>query len=184
MASILFGIFLVPCVRAQETIATPARLVIPDGTPVKLRIAESVSSTHARVGDLLDFVVVKDVNVGGFTVISAGTVARGSVTRVKGRRPLGMGGEVSLKLDSVGLANGDRVRLRASKEIKGHSRTNLMVGGMIVTGLVFLPATPVFLLTRGHESTVVKSTEITAQVDGQRRSFPQICEIREMTPSI
>ena len=37
---------------------------------------------------------------------------------------------------------------------------------MIATGLVFLPATPVFLLTRGHDSTVVKSTEITAQIDG------------------
>ncbi len=41
-----------------------------------------------------------------------------------------------------------------------------MVAGMIVTSLIFLPATPVFLLTRGHESTVVKSTEITAQIDG------------------
>jgi len=37
---------------------------------------------------------------------------------------------------------------------------------MILTGLIFLPAAPVFLLTLGHHSTVVKSTEITAQVDG------------------
>ena len=174
--------------RAQETTATPAGLVIPDGTPIKLRIAESVSSTHARVGDMLDFVVVRDVNLGGFTVIPAGTVARGSVTGVKGRRPLGMGGQVSLKLDSLDLANGDRVRLRASKQIKGHSRTTLMIGGMIATGLIFLPATPVFLLTRGHESTVVKSTEITAQVDGAtavpsaglRRSRGDSAELSEL----
>ena len=37
---------------------------------------------------------------------------------------------------------------------------------MIATGLIFLPAAPVFLLTRGHESTALKSTEITAQIDG------------------
>ena len=37
---------------------------------------------------------------------------------------------------------------------------------MIATALIFLPATPVFLLTRGHTSTVVKSTEITAQIEG------------------
>jgi len=40
-----------------------------------------------------------------------------------------------------------------------------MAAGMIATGLVFLPATPVLLLTRGHDSTVLKSTEITAHID-------------------
>ncbi len=162
----LLMMFLLPGLSAQELRRSPARLIIPDGTPVDLRLAESVSSAHAHVGDALNFIVVKEVSLGGFTVIQAGTMARGSITGVKGRRLLGMGGQVNLKLDSVALVNGDRVGLRASKEVKGGSRTKLMVGAMIVTGLVFLPATPVFLLTRGHNSTVMKSTEITAQIDG------------------
>jgi hypothetical protein len=49
--------------------AIPARLTIPDGTPIKLQLAESVSSAHARIGDRLDFVIVRDVSVGGFAVI-------------------------------------------------------------------------------------------------------------------
>jgi hypothetical protein len=163
---ILFTISLLSCVSAEDMTQTPARLIIPDGTPVKLRLAESVSSAHARVGDILDFVVVRDVSVGGFTIIQAGTVARGSITGVKGRHFLGIGGKVSLKLDSVELSNGDRVGLHATKEVKGGSRTKLMVGAMIVTSLIFLPATPVFLLTPGHTSTVLKSTEVTARIDG------------------
>ena len=99
-------------------------------------------------------------------MVQAGAAARGSITGVKRRRLLGIGGQVSLKLDSVELANGDRVQLRASKEIKGSSRTKLMVGGMIATSLIFLPATPVLLLMPGHNTTVIKSTEITAQIDG------------------
>jgi len=146
--------------------AVPASLTIPDGTPIKLRLAESVSSAHGRAGDLLDFVVVRDVSVEGFTAIPAGSVARGSVTGVKSKRFLGIGGKVSLKLDSVDLVNGDRVNLRARMDVKGRSRTKLMAAGMIATGLIFLPAAPVFLLIRGHESTVVKSTEITAKIDG------------------
>jgi LssY C-terminus len=144
----------------------PARLTIPDGTPIQLQLAESVSSAQARVGDLLDFVVVRDVSVEGFTVIPAGTVASGSVTGVKRKRFLGMGGKVALKLDSVELVNGDRVNLRARMDVKGRSRTKLMVAAMIATGLGFLPAAPVFLLTHGHDSTVLKSTEITAHIDG------------------
>jgi LssY C-terminus len=154
-----------PCASAQESGRT-ADLIIPDKTPIKLRLAENVSSAHARVGDSLDFIVVRDVNVGGFTVIPAGTTACGSVTGVKGRRFLGMGGQISLKLDSLELVNGDHVGLRGNLVVKGQSRTRLMAAAMIATSLVFLPATPVFLLTRGHDSTVVKSTELTAQIDG------------------
>ena len=165
-ACILLSTLLIPCVSAQEMSTVPARLTIPDGTPVQLQLAESVSSAHARVGDLLDFVVVRDVNVEGFTVIPAGTVARGSVTGVKHKRFLGMGGRIALKLDSVELVNGDRVGLRARLEVKGRSRIKLMATAMIATGLVFLPAAPVFLLTRGHDTTVLKSTEITADIDG------------------
>ena len=165
-AYLLLLMFLLPDALAQEMSAVPATLTIPDGTPIKLQLAENVSSTQARVGDSLDFVVVRDVNVGGFTVIPAGTMARGSVTGVKGRRLLGIGGSVTLKLDSVELANGDRVGLSAGMRVKGQSRTVLMALGMIATGLFFLPAAPVFLLTRGHASTALKSTEITAQIHG------------------
>jgi len=157
---------LTSCVWAQDGSGIPIRLLIPDGTPVILRLAESVSSAHARRGDPLKFIVVKDVSVGGFTIIHAGTMASGSITEVKSRRFLGIGAKVSLRLDSVVLASGDRVGLRAKKEVKGGSRTKLMVGARVVTSLIFLPATPVFLLTRGHTSTVLKSTEITARIDG------------------
>ncbi len=179
---------LLPGLAAEERSGIPASLTIPDGTPIELRLAENVSSAHAHVGDVLKFIVVKDVNLGGFTVIPAGTMARGSVTGVKGRRLLGMGGQVSLKLDSVVLDNGDRVALRATKEVKGGSRTKLMVGGMIATALIFWPAAPIFLLTHGHSSTVTKTTEIAAQTDGAvtvlaaglRRSPESSSELTEM----
>ena len=117
------------CVSAQTVGEIPARLIIPDGIPVKLRLAESVSSAHARVGDLLDFIVVKDVSVGGSTIIQAGTMARGSITGVKGRRFLGIGGKVSLKLDSVELFNGDRVGLRAKEEAEvAHAPSSWLEG--------------------------------------------------------
>lgn len=167
-AYILVAMLAVPgaSAQAQKMSAVPAAITIPDATPIKLRLDENVSSTHGHAGDNLDFVVVKDLRVDGFTVIPAGTVAKGTVTAVKGKRFLGMGGEVSLKLDSVEMINGDRVNLRARLDVKGHSHTKIMAAAMVATGLIFLPATPIFLLMRGHESTIVKSTEITAQIDG------------------
>jgi hypothetical protein len=158
--------FLLPCVSAEEISAVPGRVVIPDGTPIKLRLAANISSAHARVGDPVNFLVARDMNLAGFTVIQAGTTARGHISEVKRKRFFGMGGRVSLQVDSVRLATGDQVQLSATKEVKGDSRTKFVLGGMIATSLIFLPATPVFLLVRGHDSTLVKSTEITAQIDG------------------
>ena len=160
-------LFLLPSgCWGQEVPASPAPLVIPNGTPVKLQMVRTISSGHAQKGDRLDFVVVKDVTVGGFTIIQAGTIASGSVVGVKGKRFLGIGGNVVIKLDSVELITGDEVALRARKEIKGGSRTKLMLVEMIATGLFYLPAAPVFLLSRGHESTVLKGTEVTAYING------------------
>ena len=149
-------------VFGQARPAGAAKLVIESGTPVRLQLARTISSADEHKGDSLDFVVVKDVEVGGFTVIRAGGQAEGSVIAVKGKRPLGMGGDIILKLDSVELTTGERVGLDASKEFKGRAHTIRMAVGMAVTAAFYPPAAPVFLLTRGRESTVLKGTEVTA----------------------
>jgi LssY C-terminus len=151
---------------SQSLAIDPARLVIPDHTPVELRLTKTISSAHARSGERLDFIVAKDVTVGGFTIIRAGAVARGSVSEVKGKRFLGIGGKVGIKLHSVALITGEKVRLHASKEIKGRSHWVRMAVGMAVSSLFYLPAAPVFLLSRGDDSSVLKGTEVTAYIDG------------------
>jgi hypothetical protein len=160
-------LFLLPSgLWGQEMHENTTRLVIPNSTPVKLRMMRTISSAHAHPGDRLDFVVVKDVTVGGFTIIQAGTIASGSVLGVKGKRLLGIGGKVVIKLDSVRLLTGDEVTLEGRREIKGSSRTKLIVAEMIIAGLVYLPAAPVFLLSRGRDSTVLEGTEVTAHISG------------------
>lgn len=166
LAYVLIIALLAVSVSAQQVKDTAAQLTIPDGTPIELRLVKSVSSNDAHRGDRLNFIVVKDVNLDGYTMVPAGTIARGTITEVKGKRFLGIGAKISLRLDSLELADGEILKLRASKVVKGGSRTKLMAGAMIATSIIFLPATPIFLLTRGRESTVVKTTEITAQVEG------------------
>jgi hypothetical protein len=142
------------------------QLVVRDGTPVKLQMVHTISSAHAKAGDRLEFVVVKDVTIDGFTVIQAGSIASGSVVGVRGKRILGIGGKIVIKLDSVAMVTGEHAELRARKEIKGGSRTKLMLAEILATGLSYLPAAPVFLLSRGCDSTVLKGMEVTAYISG------------------
>src|SRR6202795_856061 len=142
--------------------AVTPELVLPRGTPVELQSAQTISSARAHKGDRVEFVVAKDVQSAGFTVIGAGARAEGSVIRVKGKRPLGMGGNLIIKLDSVELTTGESVALAARKEFKGRSHTIRMGVAMAVTAAIYLPAAPAFILSRGRDSTVLKGTELTA----------------------
>ena len=81
---------------------------------------------------------------------------------VKGKRPLGMGGDITIKLDSVKLSTGASVGLAARREFKGRSHTIRMAVGMAVAAAIYPPAAPVLLLTRGRDSTVLKGTELIA----------------------
>ena len=149
-----------------------SRLTIPDGTTVQLQLTQTVSSSHARPGDALDFVVEKDVNVGDYAVLRNGTHVRGHVIGVKGRRLLGIGGNITIGFDSVELVTGETVGISGRRVIKGSSHTWRMLTSMAVTGLFYMPAAPVFLLTRGGHSTILKGTEVTAHFDCEASLWP------------
>jgi LssY C-terminus len=141
---------------------SPIKLIMESGTPVKLQLAQTISSGRVQKSDRLEFVVDKDVVIDGFKVISAGAEAEGSVLRVKRKRPLGIGGDVIIKLDSVELTTGEKAPLTARKEFKGRSRTIRIAVGVAATAVIYLPASPALLLAPGCESTVLKGTEVTA----------------------
>jgi hypothetical protein len=65
-------------------------------------------------------------------------------------------------VDSVELTTGERVRLVARKEFKGRSHTIRMGVEMAIIAALYMPAAPVFLLSRGQDSAVLKGTEVTA----------------------
>jgi LssY C-terminus len=160
-------LFLLPlALFGQASPASAARLIMESGTAVKLQLAQTISSGRVHKSNRLEFVVEKEVVIDGFTIISAGAKAEGSVVRVKRERPLGIGGDIIIKLESVELTNGEKAQLTARKEFKGRSRTIRMAVGTALTAVIYLPAAPAFLLAPGRDSTVLKGTELTAYTKG------------------
>jgi hypothetical protein len=155
-------LLLAHALSAQESQPGPVKLVLKSGTPVTLQFAKTISSARANQNDSLDFVVTRDVDVGGFTVIRAGTLAKGSVVGVKRKRPVGMGGDVIVEVASVELTTGQNIGLAARREFKGNSHTIRMGVVMAISAAIYLPSAPVFLLLRGPDRTVLKGTELTA----------------------
>ena len=142
---------------------------LEDGTPVKLRTARTISSADAHTGDTLDFEVLEDVLVKDTLVIPKGGIAWGTVTEAQPKRRMGRGGKLDVNIDSVRLKDGEKVPLRAVKDVKGGGHTGAMTGAMVGTAIVFFPAAPLFLFMHGKDITIPKGTEITAYINGDTR---------------
>ena len=151
----------------------PARVPLPntlmDGTTVKLRLAETVSSADATTGQQVPFEVTEEVVVQGVTVIPKGAQALATVTEAQSKKSMGRGGKLNVNIDSVRLADGEKAQLRAVKDGKGGGHAGAMTGAMVATSIVFFPAAPLFLFMKGKDITIPKGTEITAFVEGDMK---------------
>jgi PEGA domain len=143
--------------------------VLEEGTPVKMRINRTVSSSDAHTGDNVDFEVLEDVSVNGTLVIAKGGLAFATVTEAQAKRRMARGGKLDINIDYVKLIDGEKAALRAVKEVKGGGHTGAMTGGIVATSLVFFPAAPFFLFMHGKDITIPKGTEITAYINGDMK---------------
>jgi PEGA domain len=140
----------------------PERFLLEDGTPVKLELTRDLSSADATVGERVDFQVLEDVKINDRLVIPMGGIAWADLTEVKHKRSAGRGGKLNLVMDTVRLADGQKVRLRTIKKVKGAGHTDVMAAGMLTTGIFLFPVAPLFLFIRGEEITIPAGTHITA----------------------
>jgi hypothetical protein len=127
----------------------PLAFGLEDSTPVKLRINRNVSSADAQVNETVDFEVLEEVKVHDVCVIPRGATAWGTVTEAQPKRRMGRGGKLDINIDNVRLASGEKVALRAVKDMKGGGHQGAMTGAIVATSIVFFPAAPLFLLVHG-----------------------------------
>lgn len=137
-----------------------------DGTPVKLRLAQTISSADAKVNQEIPFEVVDDVKVDDVVVLPKGATAIGTVTEADHKKSMGRGGKLNLSITYARLADNEKAALRATKDSKGGGHVGAMTGAMVATAVVFFPAAPLFLFIHGKDITIPQGTEVTAFVQG------------------
>lgn len=137
-----------------------------DGTPVKLRLSQSISSADAKVGQEVPFEVVEDIKVDDVIILPKGATAIANVTEAEHKKSMGRAGKLNVAISYARLADNEKAALRAVKEAKGGGHVGAMTGAIVATSIVFFPAAPLFLFIHGKDITIPQGTEITAFVDG------------------
>jgi hypothetical protein len=154
--------------ETQPAVTANARVgpALEDGTPLKLRMGQTVSSADAHVGDSVALEVLEEVRVGNIVVVPKGGIAMATVTTAQSKRNMGRGGKLDINIDYVKLSDGEKAALRAVKDAKGSGHTGAMTGAIVATSLIFFPAAPLFLFMKGKDITIPKGTEVAAFVSG------------------
>ena len=148
------------------SVATPPPHTLLDGTPIKLRLSQSISSADAKLGQEVPFEVVEDVKVDDVIVLPKGATAIANVTEAEHKKSMGRAGKLNVAISYARLADSEKAALRAVKEAKGGGHVGAMTGAIVATSIVFFPAAPLFLFIHGKDITIPQGTEITAFVDG------------------
>jgi len=141
----------------QTTEVPPATLLLPEATPVKLKLLHSLNSKTVVEGDPLNFAVAEDVIVNGETAVKAGAVAIGRVQQAKPARTLGRGAQLALEMQYMKVGR-VQVPLRGSQARSGDNKKGETVALVALFGLSAL-------VKHGSEIEVKEGSIFTAYVD-------------------
>jgi hypothetical protein len=139
---------------------TPTAVVLPPDTEVQLRLAQTLSSASASVGDLVAFTVVDDIKQGTVIAIPHDAQATGHITEAQPKKWAGRGGKLTVMVDYVRLPDGRKLNLTAQRHDKAGGHTGAMTGAMVATGVLFFPAAPLFLMMHGKEMVLPQGTVV------------------------
>ena len=141
--------------------AAAQEVVLRDGTDVRVRLRDPISSKTAKVDDPVYFEVAEDVAADGVTVLPVGSLARGTIIEVNKGKSFGRRGKLNFSIDVVRAVDGQNVRLRATKEVKGDER-------YATAGVVSVLLLPAGLFIKGKNVDVAAGTEYVIYVNGDR----------------
>lgn len=145
--------FSLPATAAYASVQVKLRA----GTPVVLRLTQTISSKTARVGDPVTFEVARDVKVDDKVVISQGTAANGTVAMVDKNGLFGSAGKISITVQNVAAVDETSVSLRGTVAEEGKSNA-------VVSILLFIFCLFGFLI-KGGDGVAGTGTEVKAFVD-------------------
>jgi hypothetical protein len=147
-----------PVPAPEPATASPtAKLILREGTDVKLKFADDLSSKTANEGDPVNLILDEDLKVGDLVVAKAGSKAVGEITNAKKAGMMGKAGELNLRLEHLTVGD-QRVRLRGSKGKEGEGKVGTAVALTVLFG-------PIGLIKHGKNVEVKAGTLLTAYVD-------------------
>jgi hypothetical protein len=141
--------------------AGAGEVLLRDGTEVRVRLLEPVSSQFAEEGRLIAFETVEEVREGDDVVVHRLARAEGRIVRADSRHGFGRRGKLALAVDRVEAADGSTVPLGTESSFRGEDRYSKAAVVTLLFG-------PFGILVKGQDVEIPAGTVLSAYVRGDR----------------
>ena len=126
-------------------------IIINAGTPIPVRLEETLSSETVKARQPVRFTVARDVEITEKIVVKAGALAEGEITYAQKTGSLGKEGMVHLVMRYTVAVDGTRIPLIASLSATGDDK-------VVLSGFIWP-------FIKGSSCKIQSGTEIKAYVD-------------------
>jgi hypothetical protein len=143
-----------------------AQITIPDGTKLRVRLDQTISSGTAEQGQAVELSITEAVKVNDQVVIPDGARVTGTVTMAQEKRHMGRAGKLDFSIDRVRSIDGEWIPIRYTVN-KAAGGSHSVSSGVLTAGaaVLFWPAAPAFLLIKGKDVTINKGVVFDAFTD-------------------
>jgi hypothetical protein len=143
-----------------------AQVTIPDGTRLRVRLDQTISSATAEQGQGVELSTTEAVKIGDQVVIPDGARVTGTVTMAQEKRHMGRAGKLDFSIDRVRAVDGEWIPIRYTVN-KRSGGSHAVSTGVLTAGaaVLFWPAAPAFLLIKGKDVTINKGVVFDAFTD-------------------
>jgi PEGA domain-containing protein len=160
------AVSLMICAVSAPVWAQSTDTVLPEGTKIRVRLEQELSSATAEQGQPVELSVAEDVKVGDVVVIKQGAAVVGTITETVPKRHMGRTGKLDFSIDRVVSIEGSSIPLRYSP-IRKEGGSHGLATGLLTAGawVAFWPAAPFVLLMHGKDVTVHRGIEVNVFTD-------------------
>jgi hypothetical protein len=169
------NIDLGPVVRNShpQTANFAKSIEIPEGTKVRCRLEQTLSSATAEQGQEVQLSVTEDVKNGSKIVIAQGATVIGTIVTAQGKRMMGRTGKLDFSIDRVRAVDDEFVPLRYTVQ-KREGGSHAVTSGVLTAGVavLFWSAAPFMLLIKGKDVQINKGIIFETFTDSRHVSEP------------
>ena len=122
-----------------------------------MKLAQTISSKTAVVGDTVELALDEDLMVGQTVAVKKGAKAMGTISNSKKAGMAGRGGELSLHVEYLKVGD-TRVKLRGAQGKEGDNKTGATVGLVLAFGVLGF-------MKHGKQAEVKEGTPVKAYLD-------------------
>jgi hypothetical protein len=139
---------------------------VPDGTEIEIQLTNNASGEEMKVGTLVDFVVIKPVQIGGLTVFEKDAAARARVTTAKRAGHWGKAGKLEWAMQDVLSVDGNRVPARFTQRHIGDSKGGTVAVAAVATTVLLGPVGLLWGLKKGKPAIIPAGNRYSVFVSG------------------